>query len=91
MDSNTAADKVSEFSYTLYFSNEIKRPLESNMNINVQFYERNVVWSAVFEIKWRYDPCTCWTIFKQLSHEPEKLRWLNGIWTYDLCDAGAVL
>ena len=43
MDSNTAADKVSEFSYTLYFSNEIKRPLESNMNINVQFYERNVV------------------------------------------------
>ena len=29
--------------------------------------------------------------FKQLSHEPEKFRWLNGIQTYDLCDAGAVL
>ena len=28
---------------------------------------------------------------KQLSHEPEKIRWLNGIRTYDLCDAGAVL
>jgi len=25
-------------------------------------YERNVVWSAVFEIEWRYDPRTCWTI-----------------------------
>ena len=25
--------------------------------------------------------------FKQLSHEPEKLRWLNGIRTHDLCDA----
>ena len=25
-------------------------------------YERNVIWSAVFEIKWRYDPRTCWTI-----------------------------
>ena len=24
--------------------------------------ERNVIWSAVFEIKWRYDPRTCWTI-----------------------------
>ena len=24
--------------------------------------------------------------FKQLSHEPEKLRWLNGIRTHDLCD-----
>ena len=23
-------------------------------------YERNVIWSAVFEIKWRYDPRTCW-------------------------------
>ena len=29
--------------------------------------------------------------FKQLSLEPEKFRWLNGIWTHDLCDAGAVL
>ena len=29
--------------------------------------------------------------FKQLSHEPEKFRWLNGIQTHDLCDAGAVL
>ena len=29
--------------------------------------------------------------FKQLSHEPEKFRWLNGIRTHDLCDAGAVL
>ena len=28
--------------------------------------------------------------FKQLSHEPEKFRWLNGIRTHDLCDAGAV-
>ena len=27
--------------------------------------------------------------FKQLSHEPEKFRWLNGIRTHDLCDAGA--
>ena len=25
--------------------------------------------------------------FKQLSHEPEKFRWLNGIRTHDLCDA----
>ena len=29
--------------------------------------------------------------FKQLPYEPEKLRWLNGIRTHDLCDAGAVL
>ena len=29
--------------------------------------------------------------FKQLSHEPEKFRCLNGIRTHDLCDAGAVL
>ena len=29
--------------------------------------------------------------FKQLSHEPEKFRWLNRIRTHDLCDAGAVL
>ena len=29
--------------------------------------------------------------FKQLSHEPEKFRLLNGIRTHDLCDAGAVL
>ena len=29
--------------------------------------------------------------FKQLSHEPEKFRWLNGTRTHDLCDAGAVL
>ena len=29
--------------------------------------------------------------FKQLSHEPEKFRSLNGIRTHDLCDAGAVL
>ena len=29
--------------------------------------------------------------FKQLSLEPEKFRWLNGIRTHDLCDAGAVL
>ena len=29
--------------------------------------------------------------FKQLSHEPEKFRRLNGIRTHDLCDAGAVL
>ena len=28
--------------------------------------------------------------FKQLSYEPEKFRWLNGIRTHDLCDAGAV-
>ena len=29
--------------------------------------------------------------FKQFSREPEKFRWLNGIRTHDLCDAGAVL
>ena len=29
--------------------------------------------------------------FKQLSHEPEKFRCLNGIRTHDICDAGAVL
>ena len=29
--------------------------------------------------------------FKQLSHEPEKFRKLNGIRTHDLCDSGAVL
>ena len=29
--------------------------------------------------------------FKQLSHEPEKFRRLNGIRTHDLCDADAVL
>ena len=27
--------------------------------------------------------------FKQLSHEPEKFRWLNGTRTHDLCDATA--
>ena len=26
------------------------------------YYERSVIWSAVFEINWRYDPHTCWTI-----------------------------
>ena len=29
--------------------------------------------------------------FKQLSHEPQKFRWLNGIRTHDLCDVGAEL
>ena len=29
--------------------------------------------------------------FKQLSHEPEKFRWLNGIRTHNLRDAGAAL
>ena len=29
--------------------------------------------------------------FKQLSHKPEKFRWLNGIRTHDLCDACAGL
>ena len=29
--------------------------------------------------------------FMQLSHEPEKFKWLNRIRTHDLCDAGAVL
>ena len=29
--------------------------------------------------------------FKQLPHEPEKFRCLNGIRTHDLCDAGTVL
>ena len=29
--------------------------------------------------------------FKQLSHEPEKFRWLNRNQTHDLCDAGAEL
>ena len=29
--------------------------------------------------------------FKQLSHEREKFRCLNGIQTHDLCDAGAVI
>ena len=29
--------------------------------------------------------------FKQLSHEPEKFRRLNGIRTHNLCDAGAVI
>ena len=29
--------------------------------------------------------------FKQLTHEPEKFRWLNEIRTHDLCDAGEVL
>ena len=29
--------------------------------------------------------------FKQLSHEPEKFRWLNRIQTQYLCDASAVL
>ena len=34
--------------------------------------ERNVIWknvicSAVFEIKWRYDPRTCWTILAIVS------------------------
>ena len=37
-----------------------------------------------------HDPRTCWEI-KQLSREPEKFRWLNGIRTHDLCDAVAVL
>ena len=27
-------------------------------------YERNVIWSAVFEIKWRHDPRFRWTISK---------------------------
>ena len=37
---------------------------------HVESFERNVICSAVFEIKWRYDPRTC-------SHEHEKFRWLN--------------
>ena len=30
-------------------------------------------------------------IMKQLSHKPEKFRWLNGIRTHNLCDARTVL
>ena len=29
--------------------------------------------------------------FKQLSHEPEKIRLLDGIRTHDLCATGALL
>ena len=46
-------------------------------------YERNVIWSAVFAIKWRYDPRTCWTISTIVSWTwkiqvtpVEKFRWL---------------
>ena len=34
---------------------------------NKRYCERNVIWSAVFEIKWRYDPRTCWTIWAIVS------------------------
>ena len=56
--------------------------------------ERNVVWKKF------YMKCGIWNEdmilalagqFQQLFHEPEKFRWLNGIQTHDLCDAGAVL
>ena len=53
-------------------------------------FERSVTWSAVF--KSTEDMILALTgQFKQLSLEPEKFRWLNGIRTHDLCDAGAVL
>ena len=51
---------------------------------------KNVICSAVYEIKWDMILALAGQ-FKQLSHEPEKFRWLNGIRTHDLCDAGAVL
>ena len=35
-------------------------------------YERNVIWSAVFEIKWRYDPRTCWTIEQEKAFQSVK-------------------
>ena len=55
-------------------------------------YERNVVLYAVRCLKSNEDMILALAgQFKQLSHEPEKFRWLNGIRTHDLCDAGAVL
>ena len=44
------------------FSLEVTQ-MRAGQFVGVMFSrERNVVWSAVFEIKWRYDSRTCWTI-----------------------------
>ena len=58
--------------------------------------ERNVVWKKSYMkcgvLKSNEDMILALAgQFKQLSHEPEKFRWLNGIRTHDLCGAGAVL
>ena len=58
--------------------------------------ERNVVWEKCYMKCGVWNQQKIWPLhlldnFKQLSHEPEKFRWLNGIRTHDLCDAGAVL
>jgi len=44
------------------WSHEFDHVLEAGNEWLLVYYERNVIWSAVFEIKWRYDPHTCWTI-----------------------------
>ena len=46
--------------------------------INYSF-ERNVIWSAVFEVNWRYDPRTCWTILSNcltnLKNSGDSTNW----------------
>ena len=52
--------------------------------------ERNVVWKKCYMKCGVWNQLKIWSFagqFKQLSHEPEKFRWLNGIRTHDLCDA----
>ena len=49
-----------------------------------------IMYPMELRVKWRQGLALTGQ-FKQLSHEPEKFRWLKGIRTHDLCDAGAVL
>ena len=50
------------------------------MNLNKKAFWQSIV---VLVVKWRHHANG---LFKQLSHEPEKFRWLNGIRTHDLCE-----
>ena len=66
--------------------------LNLNHIINIKYQRMKDVLYEVGCLKSNEDMILALTgQFKQLSHEPEKFRWLNGIRTHDLCDAGAVL
>ena len=66
--------------------------LEGLIRFCSSFRVRRNAFLSKYHGKWAEDMILALTgQFKQLSHEPEKFRWLNGILTHDLCDAGAVL
>ena len=73
---------------------QIRTSTGENLTISffaLEWYSRRSITFLVFSIRYfRHLESTFAGQFKQLSHEPEKFRRLNGIRTHDLCDAGAV-